>query len=875
KQNEGQYFTPIPIAKFIIQSLPVREIIERKLENGNVKFLPFVLDYACGSGHFLTEAIEEIQHTINEIDLTPKFREEINEEIQRIQIGTQWTGDYIFGIEKDYRLARTSKVAMFMHGDGEANILFGDGLEDHFEIEKKIVEGYDVIVANPPYAIHGFKPYIKNLSSKFSLFEFLTDNSSEIEVLFVERTKQLLRKDGLACIILPSSILTNKDALLYRKTRELIFQNFEIKAIVECGSETFLATTTNTVILFLSRRDDRWKYDFRCVAEDFILNNKKRLDDFADTNQMLKAYIEHIELEYDDYKTLLAREASEKLMKTQWFIDYQNWFIGLNETVTTKKSNAFLQLTSDAKKEKLEKLFYDKVLSVETEKFYYFLLTMNQQVLVIKTGTDKESQKIFLGYEKRSGKRDAGLAMNLEEGRHITKLYDELDKRNPEKANTYIYHQLLDKPIPVVCDELNNNIAYVPLSECLDFKNVEFSAHVNTSANSQIRFKSKHLLTALSDLTASYSGVTFDKTQQSFTQTSKIILTASNINLESGKITLDSLIYLNENVPLDSSFQLKKNDVFICTSSGSLSHLGKSAFINEDLDYYFGGFCGVLRGGDGLIQKFISIILSHSIEFKSFVSQFNGMNINNLRLTELMKFKIPVPPGKIIEKLLYEFGNLENEEENLIHEVYRLTHETQTLIVDLKGEKRKIRDYFSINDETVNPPKKFGEQYFTYIDIDCIGKGRGSIDFTKKIKGNHAPSRARRIAADKSVIISTVRPNLKGFAFLDSVPADCVFSTGFAVIKSRDENIYKAHLLYYIFQYDTDLMKQMVDAMPKSSYTSITQDDIYNFSIPDVGDSDQAIIVRKLTDIESRMSTLNEKLSKIPSKKENILEKYL
>ncbi|HAS52127.1 MAG TPA: hypothetical protein DCS21_10460, partial [Gammaproteobacteria bacterium] len=40
-----------------------------------------------------------------------------------------WARDYVWGIEKDYRLARTAKIALFLHGAGDANILHADGLE--------------------------------------------------------------------------------------------------------------------------------------------------------------------------------------------------------------------------------------------------------------------------------------------------------------------------------------------------------------------------------------------------------------------------------------------------------------------------------------------------------------------------------------------------------------------------------------------------------------------------------------------------------------------------------------------------------------------------------------------------------------------------
>lgn len=101
RQNEGQFFTPIPIARFIWDSLPL----------GRYETWPKVIDYACGAGHFLTEAIGAINHFIHSDN-------------------NAWTRGHIYGIEKDYRLARVSKVSMFMNGAGESNIIFGYGLEN-------------------------------------------------------------------------------------------------------------------------------------------------------------------------------------------------------------------------------------------------------------------------------------------------------------------------------------------------------------------------------------------------------------------------------------------------------------------------------------------------------------------------------------------------------------------------------------------------------------------------------------------------------------------------------------------------------------------------------------------------------------------------
>ena len=87
KQSEGQFFTPMPITRFIWDSLPLSNI-------------PKVIDYACGSGHFLTEAAESI-----------------NKRLQTDGNNT-WVEKHIFGIEKDYRLARVAKISLFMNGAG-------------------------------------------------------------------------------------------------------------------------------------------------------------------------------------------------------------------------------------------------------------------------------------------------------------------------------------------------------------------------------------------------------------------------------------------------------------------------------------------------------------------------------------------------------------------------------------------------------------------------------------------------------------------------------------------------------------------------------------------------------------------------------------
>ena len=53
-----------------------------------------------------------------------------------------------------------------MHGAGEGNVIFGDGLENYPDKNIK-PHNFDILVANPPYSVSAFKPHLKIKNNKF------------------------------------------------------------------------------------------------------------------------------------------------------------------------------------------------------------------------------------------------------------------------------------------------------------------------------------------------------------------------------------------------------------------------------------------------------------------------------------------------------------------------------------------------------------------------------------------------------------------------------------------------------------------------------------------------------------------------------------
>lgn len=481
KQEAGQFFTPVPIAQFIIKSLPLEKIVSEKLKSKDGELLPYMIDYAAGSGHFITEYMHEVQNIINKKDFT-KYIDKTSKKIKTWQNDQyDWATDYVYGIEKDYRLVKVGKVGCYLHGDGLANVILSDGLgnfENTKDYKGKLYKGndnlkdnqqFDIILSNPPYSVSSFRQTTRNYYTEkdFDLYTKLTDNSSEIECLFVERTKQLLKDGGIAGIILPSSILTNTG--IYTKTRELLLKYFEIIAITELGSNTFMATGTNTVVLFLRRRNNYECINLEKAIDKFVVNyNDVTINGIE--NPIAK-YVNYVweNLSYEDYITLLKQEPNDKVKKHNLYEEYL-------QKITSKS----------------EKEFWNKVIELEKEKIYYFILAYPQKLVIVKTG-EKEAEKQFLGYEFSSRRGSEGIhaIQKYKTIDECTKLFDSEIFDNPKKASTYIY-KAFEGDLDFEIDEtLKDNISKVNLIDMMSFDRLDFEKIIDTKVKKKIKIIGK------------------------------------------------------------------------------------------------------------------------------------------------------------------------------------------------------------------------------------------------------------------------------------------------------------------------------------------------------------------------------------------------
>lgn len=863
KQKAGQFFSPPPITRFIVKSLPIKEMINEQLKGETAK-LPAVIDYAVGSGHFITEVMEEYQNVIdNNIDTANLYPDVIDDIEVWQRKKYDWAARYVYGIEKDYRLVKVAKVGCYFYGDGLAQIIHGDGL-DSFKDSKSFVgrlkkiddselEKFSIVVSNPPYSVPTFKGDLKNKNANkdFELFNLLTDKSSEIECLFIERTKQLLKEDGLASIILPSSILTNTGNL-HTKTREIIFQNFDVVAIAEFGSFTFMATNTSTVTLFLRRKykkiDELKKSCHQSInnAKDVIINGIEK---------SLSKYVNHVweDVSLEDYISLLKKKPNEKILAHDIYKEY--------------KKNI---------KSKNEDEFWILLLQREEEKLFYFVLTAPQKVVVVKSGS-KTKEKQFLGYEFRNGKGSEGI--HPVNGRSTiddcTKMYNINNNNDPKKASTYINNAFKGKYFSEIDETLKENVFYTKLEEMLNFSRFEFDLNVSLNVKKKIKIETKWQEKRFDEVADIIRGVTYSKADQTIEETENIVLTADNITLN-GDFEINKKVYLFDGFNVPENKKLKKKDIFMCFSSGSKDHLGKVAFIENDTNYLAGGFMGIIRTKDEVQPKYVYQLLN-SLLRQSIRDIGSGSNINNLSGL-INEVKIPVPPQNVQEKIVKEIEKIQEREKQIKTKL----EDSKNIIFELiKIDNNKSTIALGKLLECINPNKN---EYIKELDDDAIvsflsmpdvsNEGK-IIDFQKRaIK---SVNKGFTFFQTNDVLFAKITPcmeNGKGALIPKLTPNIGFGSTEFLVLRPNTNKI-EPKLLYYYTQSEKLRIEAEKVMTGSSGHKRVPKSFIENYLISNHTLGEQQKIVSEIEKIEKQIEILEQELSEIPNKKIEVLHKYL
>jgi type I restriction-modification system DNA methylase subunit/restriction endonuclease S subunit len=845
KQSEGQFFTPMPICRFIIMSLPLASLIQRSATP------PKAIDYACGAGHFLTELALQIKPLVEihkpESDLAAYYKA-------------------FYGIEKEYRLSKVAKVSAFMYGQQEINICYGDALVNQHKAFPEIKDGdFDLLVANPPYSVRGFLETLlpEEERKAYTLTETINDleTSNSIETFFIERAKQLLRADGVAAIILPSSILSNGGSA-YIRTREILIQYFDIVAIAEFGSGTFGKTGTNTVTLFLRRKK---------TAPDTAAHYRERVDEWfkgCDASKrkqviykdehLIAQYAAHIKVPLEDYNTLLKGDPKGAWTSHLEAI-YLDKFNGSTEVTNLYKAKWFKALEPEQQDAEIEKRYLAFVQAIERDKLYHFVMASDQPnpVLIIRSPTETKAIKQFLGYEWSSAKGDEGIKLIKDaHGRHLTPLYDETNRDNAAKLN-YCIAANFNGSLAAIPTALQDMARTTPLVDMLDFSRPVFEKQISVTPQVSVALVSKWPAERLGSLAEVIPGQSPESTHYNdekkglpFYQGKKDfgiteLLPPTTWTTQVTKEALKGDILMSVRAPV--------GDVNFCPLDKICIGRGLAA----------------IRPGERIDSRFLfEFIASNKKLFKG----KQGATFESISATDLREKKLPLPPKDVqiaaAKECVVVDADREEAQTQSADNLQRIVAEIASIYA-LTSNKKRLDQLCDLSrgrftHRPRNDPKFFGGKYPFIQTGDVVKAKGGKVPYSQTL--NDLGLSVSRLF-EPPVVLITIAANIGDVALLD-YPA--CFTDSVVGLMPSSEVLPRFLELMMRAQ-----KRHLNEIAPQMAQKNINLEILKPLRIPIPSLSAQKEFVARIEALEKQIAEAQAVIDGAAARKQAILQKYL
>lgn len=861
KQSEGQFFTPMPIVRFIVTSLPLEQLIKDSQD------VPYAIDYACGAGHFLTEYADRIKEFVKQ------YRPDLS------------LHDYysrIMGIEKEYRLSKVSKVSAFMYGHDETQIVYSDALKSHPNVE----EGkYSVLIANPPYSVSGFLDTLSEQDrKKYKLFNSninLAKNNA-IETFFIERAAQLMKAGGVAGIILPVSVLSKGG--IYAKAREIILENFHIVSLVELGSGTFGKTGTNTVVMFLRRKETNTPdADHYASRVECWFNLSENGNEVYQDTELMEKYCEHLGYAVEDYQEFLKGNMTETFINSEVVQAYHNSFFGSSRNamkdvceeaknirtryVAKTKTATFRALSAEEKKKEADKAFYAFVKAIEREKMYFFMLAVQTEnpVLLVKSPLPKKNEsnekiKKFLGYEWINRKGHEGIHYlnvgaapsdedcddeneteddTMQEISGInainTCLFNPVDYNDINKINYLIRQNFQGRELNIP-SSLDTFVNTSMLTDLVDFRTTSFNKCLRTTGNVNVEYNSKYPSIKLNDMCLEITAGGDKPVVFSKEQTPKC-----KVPVFSNGVTNNGLFGYTDTPMI----------IQPCVTISARGTLGYCVF-------HDGPFVPIVR----LIvcvptSKYMPQYIKYIMEGIDVVNE--GATTPQLSVPKVRQYKLPNAPIDVQKKIVSECSKAEEQYQKCIDNISRLKDDMDSVLADSYSK--------STTDLRLD-----NEQVFNLSIGRRVLKSELKKDGAYEVFSSNVFEPFGRI--DSSLLTDFSMPSvlwgIDGDWMVNYLQADRPFhpTDHCGVINVLDENVILPKYLVYPL-----LKAGEHERFSRANRASTERIKALTIRIPSI--DIQKNTVTKVIEIENEINTLKQKMKECKYQKQVILDKYL
>ncbi len=191
---------------------------------------------------------------------------------------------------------------------------------------------------------------------------------------------------------------------------------------------------------------------------------------------------------------------------------------------------------------------------------------------------------------------------------------------------------------------------------------------------------------------------------------------------------------------------------------------------------------------------------------------------------------------------------------NQVPEGYK---KTEVGVIPEDWEVKQIHQIIEVDPENLTS-KTDPDYEFKYISLEDVDNGC-LCNYSNQIF-SQAPSRARRILRYQDILFATVRPNLKSHLFFDKNESDWICSTGFAVLRCKENQSASGFIFAYLFS--RAITAQIETLISGSNYPAINSNDVKQLKILLPPLPEQKAIAQTLSDVDALIAALDKLIAK-------------